>query len=103
MVDVQMQLGINSGLLFANPIPVSAAIPKSEMDVFIDEAIRQANEAGISGKENTPFILAKIKELTNGRSVIANRALIASNVKRGTLIAHELSKLESKEESSTAK
>lgn len=103
MIDAQLQLGINSGLHFANPIPESAAIPKSEMDVFISEAIKQAEETGISGKDNTPFILAKIKELTNGRSVIANRALIASNVKRGTLIAYELTKLENEPIKSTEK
>ena len=64
------------------------------MDFFITEAINQADRAGVSGKDNTPFILAKIKELTNGRSVKANRALVASNVKRGTIVAKELSKLE---------
>jgi pseudouridine-5'-phosphate glycosidase/pseudouridine kinase len=94
---------MSSGLLFANPIPEPAAIPKSEMDVFINEAIRQADAAGITGKDNTPFILAKIKELTNGRSVIANRALIVSNVKRGTLIAHELARLEEEDRYPTEK
>jgi pseudouridylate synthase / pseudouridine kinase len=85
---------LQSGLHFANPIPVAAAIPKPEMDLFINEAIEYANAVGASGKDNTPFILAKIKELTNGRSVKANRALIASNVKCGTLVAKELRKIE---------
>jgi pseudouridine-5'-phosphate glycosidase/pseudouridine kinase len=67
------------------------------MDFFIIEAINHADRAGVSGKDNTPFILEKIKELTNGRSVKANRALVASNVKRGTIIAQELSKLESEQ------
>jgi len=49
---------------------------------------------GVSGKDNTPFILSKIKELSGGRSVKANRALIASNVKMGTFVAKELMKLE---------
>jgi pseudouridine-5'-phosphate glycosidase/pseudouridine kinase len=89
---------LKSGLLFANPIPEEAAIPKSEMDVFINEAISYANKVGVSGKDNTPFVLAKIKELTNGRSVEANRALVASNVKRGTIIANQLSKLENEDE-----
>jgi pseudouridylate synthase / pseudouridine kinase len=89
---------LKSGLLFANPIPEVAAIPKSEMDVFINEAISYANKVGVSGKDNTPFVLAKIKELTNGRSVEANRALVASNVKCGTIIANQLSKLENEDE-----
>jgi pseudouridine-5'-phosphate glycosidase/pseudouridine kinase len=67
------------------------------MDVVIDEAIRYANAAGASGKDNTPFILDKIKELTGHRSVTANRSLIASNVKRGTLVAGELVKLEAEQ------
>lgn len=79
---------------FANPIPAESAIPKAEMDVFIDEAIRYADAAGASGKDNTPFILSKIKDITGGRSVEANRALIASNVKRGTKVAEELARLE---------
>ena len=85
---------LSSGLLFANPIPVEEAIPKAENDAFVEEAIRQADAANASGKDNTPFILSKIKELSGGRSVQANRVLIASNVKRGTLIAKELTKLE---------
>jgi len=67
------------------------------MDVIIDEAIKQADASGASGKDNTPFVLAKIKELSGGKSIIANKALISSNVKRGTLVAKELAKLESGE------
>ncbi|TKA78882.1 hypothetical protein B0A49_01647 [Cryomyces minteri] len=67
---------------------------KADMDALIEEAIKQANAAGISGSANTPFVLAKIKELSGGRSVTANRALIEANVKRGTLVAKELVKLE---------
>lgn len=79
---------------FANPIPVEASIARSEMDAIISEAIKQADAAGASGNDNTPFILAKIKELSGGNSVVANRALISSNVKRGTLVAKELASLE---------
>ena len=64
------------------------------MDVVIQEALRQANASGISGKDNTPFVLAKVKELTNGKSIPANRALIESNVKRAAIMARELAVLE---------
>jgi pseudouridine-5'-phosphate glycosidase/pseudouridine kinase len=64
------------------------------MDLVIEEALRQANAAGISGKDNTPFVLAKVKELTNGKSIPANRALIESNVKRAAIMARELAVLE---------
>lgn len=88
---------IQSGLLFANPVPTEAAIPKEEMDVVIAEALRQADTSHASGKDNTPFVLAKIKELTKGKSIPANRALIESNVKRATIVARELAVLEAKQ------
>lgn len=68
------------------------------MDVVIEEALRQANAAGISGKDNTPFVLAKVKELTKGKSIPANRALIESNVRRAAIMARELSILETTHE-----
>ncbi len=92
--DAQATLPVMSGLHFANPIPVEHSIPKAEMDVIIAEAIREADRQGVSGSDNTPFILRKIKQLTGGRSVPANRALIESNVLRGTEVAVELAKLE---------
>ena len=92
--DAQMSLPLSSGLFFANPIPEEASIPKHEMDAIIEEAIRQADAAGASGKDNTPFILSKIKELSGGKSVPANRALIESNVRRAAIVARELAILE---------
>lgn len=68
------------------------------MDTVIEEAIRQANASGITGKDNTPFVLAKIKELTQGASIPANRALIESNVRRAAIVARELAILESKQD-----
>ena len=66
--------------------------------MVIAEAIKYADAAGASGKDNTPFVLAKIKELTGGKSVEANRALIASNVTRGTIVAKELAAIEAQED-----
>jgi pseudouridine-5'-phosphate glycosidase/pseudouridine kinase len=78
-------------------VPTDFAIPKEEMDVIIEEALRQANAANISGKDNTPFVLAKIKELSKGKSIPANKALIESNVRRATIVARELAILESQQ------
>jgi pseudouridylate synthase / pseudouridine kinase len=64
------------------------------MDDVIATAIQAAEVEGAVGKDNTPFILSKINELTNGRSISANRALITSSVKRGTLMANELAKIQ---------
>ena len=83
-----------SGLHLANPIPLEHSIAKAEIDAIIAEAVREAHGQGKLGSDNTPFILRRIKELTGGKSVIANRALIESNVIRGTKVAVELSKLD---------
>lgn len=88
-----------SGLHLANPIPLEHSIAKAEIDAIIAEAVREADRQGKHGSDNTPFILRKIKELTGGRSVPANRALIESNVIRGTKVAVELAKLESQKDS----
>lgn len=68
------------------------------MDVVIAEALRQADASAVSGKDNTPFVLNKIKELTKGKSIPANRALIESNVKRASIVARELAILEAKQD-----
>jgi len=83
-----------SGLLFANPIPEESAIPKAEMDLFIHQAVEAASQSAASGKDNTPFILKEIYSLSGGRSLVANRALIKSNVLRGVEVAKELALLD---------
>ncbi|KZF22340.1 hypothetical protein L228DRAFT_221199 [Xylona heveae TC161] len=98
IIHAQSSLGISSGLLFANPIPTEFSIPKSEMDVIITQALNEADQKGIIGKDNTPFILSKIKELSSGKSIPANRALIEANVRRGTAVALALAKLEERAE-----
>lgn len=75
-------------------MPIEAAIPKDTMDSIIEEALRQADARRITGKDNTPFVLAKVKELSQGKSIPANRALIESNVRRAAVVARELAILE---------
>ncbi|KAK0108820.1 hypothetical protein ONS96_002662 [Cadophora gregata f. sp. sojae] len=82
--------GMHSGLLFANPIPVDYSIPKAEIDIAINQAVKEAAEQGFHGHANTPFILARIKELTKGNSLPANKALIESNVAMAARVAVEL-------------
>ncbi|KAL4960967.1 pseudouridine-5'-phosphate glycosidase/carbohydrate kinase family protein [Aspergillus stella-maris] len=94
IIHAQSSLPISSGMLFANPVPAEHSIPQSEIDAAIDEAVRLADLEGHRGSDNTPFILAKIKHLSGGKSVTANRALVEANVKRATKVAVELSKLE---------
>ncbi|KAI9761670.1 MAG: hypothetical protein M4579_000904 [Chaenotheca gracillima] len=97
IIHAQSSMSLNSGLLFGNPIPSEHSIPKAEMDIIIAQAIHEAESQGASGSDNTPFILSKIKELSGNKSVVSNRALIESNVARGTKVAVQLAKLELRE------
>lgn len=97
IVFAQSRFPLQSGLHFANPVPAEAAMAREDIDVVIAEALRSADEKGIHGSDNTPYVLKKIKELSKGKSVAANRALITSNVVRGTKVAVELAKLELQE------
>lgn len=93
MILAQETLGIESGLLFASPIPEKSSIPRDEMDKIIEQSVRESEEQGASGNENTPFILSRIRELTNGRSVPANKALVRANVERAAKIAVAVSQM----------
>lgn len=93
--DAQSKLSVSSGLLFTNPVPEKHAFPKDEMDSIVAKAVEFSIQEGARGSDNTPFVLAKIKELSGGRSVFANTALVEDNVEKGTKVAVELSKLES--------
>lgn len=94
-VDAQTFWPTGSGFLFANPIAEEFSIPRSKIDFAIDKAVQEAAEQGFHGHRNTPFILSRIKELTEGGSIAANRALIESNIRLAAQVAIEFSKLSS--------
>ncbi len=79
--------GMQSAVLVANPIPKTEAIPKSEMEPLIEKASKEAKEKGIHGKEVTPFLLQRINELTKGKSMRANLALLLNNARLAAQIA----------------
>jgi pseudouridylate synthase len=83
-------LGIGGGVLVANPIPTANEIPASEMKSYIDAALQSATLNGVTGKAVTPFLLAKILELTQGRSLAANIALVENNARLAARIAKAL-------------
>ena len=85
--------GLKGGMLIANPIPQDYAMPESQMDQSIHQAIEEAKLAGIKGKYITPFLLDRIKTLTNGQSLAANIQLVLNNAKLGAEIAVALCKL----------
>ncbi len=77
----------DGGMLIANPVPKRAEIPATEMTGFIDQATLEANQAGILGKRVTPWLLSRIFELTNGKSLETNIALIKNNASLAAAIA----------------
>ncbi|MEB3420255.1 pseudouridine-5'-phosphate glycosidase [Salipiger marinus] len=86
-------LGLPGGQLVANPIPVEAEIPRSEMDPIIARTMADAATHRITGKAVTPYLLQRIYELTGGRSLEANIALVLNNARLGAAIARELASL----------
>ncbi len=82
-------LNFNGGILVTNPIPVEDEIPADEINKIIDQALVEEKAAGVKGKDSTPFLLAKIVELTEGRSLETNIALVYNNAKVGAQIAVE--------------
>ncbi|KAH0595673.1 hypothetical protein MHUMG1_06850 [Metarhizium humberi] len=93
MILAQERLGIESGLLFANPIPEKFAVPSDEMHAAIEQAVSEANEKGFTGSANTPYILQRLRELCGERVVSANKNLATANITRATNISVELSRL----------
>ena len=82
--------GLHSAVLVTNPVPETEAISKSEMEPYIEQANREAREQGIHGKALTPFLLPRISELTGGKSMRANLALLLNNARLAAQIAKAL-------------
>ena len=87
------ELGLKGGMLVTNPIPEEFSMDPAVINKAIDEAIAQANAQGIHGKESTPFLLAKVKELTGGDSLDSNIQLVFNNARLAAQTAAELCKL----------
>jgi pseudouridine-5'-phosphate glycosidase len=90
LATTHWRLGLDSGLVVAVPVPADAALPRDEADQAIAQAIADSEAAGIHGPAATPFVLARVAELTNGRSVAANLALIENNARVAAEIASAL-------------
>ena len=80
-------LGLTGGLLVCNPLPTADEVPAAEMLPRIEAAIAQAAHAGVTGKDVTPYLLKRLVELTDGRSLTANRKLIRNNARLAAEIA----------------
>ena len=90
---VKQDMGLGGGMLVTNPIPEEYSMDADVINKAIDEAVEEAKAQGIHGKETTPFLLAKIKDLTGGDSLASNIQLVYNNAKLAAQTAAELSKL----------
>ena len=88
------EMGLKGGILVGNPIPEQYSMDKETIDAAIDQAIKEANEQGIHGKETTPFLLAKVSELTGGDSLESNLPRLLNNVALGAKTACALRAIE---------
>ena len=86
------EMGMKSGMLVTNPIPVEYAMPREVIDSAIAQAVAESIEKGIKGKETTPFLLARVSELTGGDSLSSNIQLVFNNAKVAAQTAVEYCK-----------
>ena len=88
-MKVKWDLGLKGGMVIANPIPVEHAMDDVKITTAIENALKEADELGISGKETTPFLLGKIKDITAGKSLESNIELVYNNARVGSEIAKQ--------------
>jgi pseudouridine-5'-phosphate glycosidase len=86
-IQTKWELGLHGGVVISNPVPEMFAMPKEEIDRITEQALFEALNGGITGKAVTPFLLARIKELTEGRSLMTNIALVKHNALVGAELA----------------
>ena len=86
----QWELGLEGGILLTNPIPESDSMDEEKINSAIEKALLEAEEKGIHGKETTPFLLSKVLEVTEGKSLEANIALVKNNARLGAEVAKYL-------------
>ena len=93
IIKAKRDFKIDGGVLITNPINEKDSLDEKTINDIIDKSIIEMNNLGIKGKEETPYLLSKIAELSNGESLEANIKLILNNAKLGSLIAKEYAKI----------
>ncbi|GBF11007.1 pseudouridine-5'-phosphate glycosidase [Tepidibacillus sp. HK-1] len=93
IMNIKWNMGLDGGIVIANPIPAEHALDENYINQKIRDALKESVENKIIGKEITPFLLSKLEEITEGKSLTANIELVKHNAKVGALIATEYAKL----------
>ena len=86
----QQEMGLHSGMLVTNPIPEEWSMDPNYINQAIEQAVKEAKDQGIHGKETTPFLLARVKDLTGGDSLKANIQLVLNNARLAARTARNL-------------
>lgn len=92
-INTKWKLGLKGGVVVSAPVPQDQAMPKAEIDAITAQALGEAAAGGVTGKKVTPFLLARIKQLTEGRSLATNIALVKNNARVGAELARALLEL----------
>lgn len=92
-LKAKWDINLQGGVVIANPIPEEFAMDFDTITNAINSAVLEAEEKGIKGKESTPFLLSKVKDITKGKSLESNIQLVFNNAKLASKIAQELTKL----------
>ncbi|HAY34816.1 MAG TPA: pseudouridine-5'-phosphate glycosidase [Ignavibacteria bacterium] len=90
MINVKKEMGLKGGMIIANPVPEEYSMNKEVIDKAIEEALTKADKDGIKGKDITPFLLAEIQKITDGKSLDTNIKLVINNAKLAAEIAVKL-------------
>lgn len=93
ILNAKWELGLEGGVVLANPIPTEFEMDYDVINKAIEDALKEMSELGIFGKESTPFLLGKIKDITGGDSLASNIELVYNNARVATQVALELSQL----------
>ena len=87
VMDAKWALGLDGGLVVANPVPEPFALPRERAEEAIERALREASAQGVMGKALTPFLLARVNALTGGDSLTSNRELVLNNARLAAKVA----------------
>lgn len=90
VLHAKWRMQLAGGMVIANPIPEAYAMERSLIDAAIEQAVRESQEQGIAGKESTPFLLARVSEITGGDSLASNIQLVLNNARLACAIGAEL-------------
>ena len=91
-LNTKWQLALKGGMIIANPIPEAHSMPREVIDQAIDQALAEMEAQGVSGKASTPFLLARVAELTGGNSLDANIELVLNNAALAARVAADYSR-----------